>query len=51
MEITQIVRDGKTYMENHSAKQVQEMPTQESINYLNMDEATIAKYKIVEDGK
>jgi len=51
MEITQIVRDGKTYMVNHSAKQVQEMPTQESINYLNMDEATIAKYKIVEDGK
>lgn len=51
MEITQIVRDGKTYMVNHSAKKVQEMPTQESINYLNMDEATIAKYKIVEDGK
>jgi hypothetical protein len=51
MEITQIIRDGKTYMVNHSAKQVQEMPTQESINYLNMDEAAIAKYKIVEDGK
>lgn len=51
MEITQIVRDGKTYMVNHAAKQVQEMPTQESINYLDLNEATIAKYKIVEDGK
>lgn len=29
IEITQIVRDGKTDMVNQSAKQVQEMPTQE----------------------
>lgn len=51
IEITQIVLGDKTYTVIHSAKQVQETPTQESINYLNLDETTIAKYKIVEDGK
>lgn len=50
MEVSTIMRDGKTYMVNHAAKQVQEMPTQESINYLNLDEASIAKYKIKEIG-
>ena len=51
IEVTQIVLGEKTYTVIHSAKQVQETPTQESINYLNLDEATIAKYKIMEDGK
>lgn len=50
MEVSTIMRDGKTYMVNFAAKQVQEMPTQESINYLKLDEATIAKYKIKEIG-
>lgn len=51
MEISTILRDGKTYMVNHSAKQVQEMPTQESINYLDLTDEIIAKYKIQEVGK
>ena len=50
MEITTILRDGKTYMVNHSAKQVQEMPVQESINYLDLTDEVIAKYKIKEAG-
>ena len=41
MEISTILRDGKTYMVNHSAKQVQEMPAQESINYLDLTDASI----------
>ena len=51
MEISTILRDGKTYMVNHSAKQVQEMPTQESINYLDLTDEIVAKYKIQEVGK
>lgn len=50
MEISTILRDGKTYMVNHSAKQVQEMPAQESINYLDLTDEVIAKYKIKEVG-
>lgn len=50
MEITTVTRDGKTYMVNHAAKQVQELPAQESINYLDLTDAIIAKYKIREAG-
>lgn len=50
MEVSTIHRDGKTYMVNHSAKQVQEMPFQESINYLDLTDEIIAKYKIKEAG-
>ena len=42
--------DGKTYMINYADKQVQEMPTQESINYMDLNEEVVAKYKIVMDG-
>lgn len=51
MEISTILRDGKTYMVNHSAKQVQELPVQESVNYLDLTDEIIAKYKIQEVGK
>ena len=51
MEISTILRDGKTYMVNHSAKQVQEVPAQESINYLDLTDEIIAQYKIQEVGK
>lgn len=51
MVISTISRDGKVYMVNHSAKQVQEMPAQESINYLDLTEETVAKYQIKEIGK
>ena len=50
MEISTILRNGKTYMVNHSAKQVQEMPTPESINYLDLTDEIVAKYKIQEIG-
>ncbi|MBO5595189.1 MAG: DUF4412 domain-containing protein [Bacteroidales bacterium] len=50
MELTTISRDGKTYMVNPAAKQVQEMPFQESINYLDLTDEVIAKYKIKEIG-
>ena len=51
MEISTILRDGKTYMVNHPAKQVQELPVQESVNYLDLTDEIIAKYKIQEVGK
>lgn len=50
MELTTISRDGKTYMVNAAAKQVQEMPVQESVNYLDLTDEVIAKYKIKEIG-
>ena len=50
MVISTISRDGKVYMVNHSAKQVQEMPVQESVNYLDLTDEIIAKYKITEAG-
>lgn len=50
MEVSTIFRDGKTYMVNHSAKQVQEMPVQESVNYLDLTDEIVAKYKIKEAG-
>ena len=51
MEISTILRDGKTYVVNHSAKQVQQMPVQETINYLDLSDEIISKYKIQEAGK
>lgn len=50
MELTTISRDGKTYMVNAAAKQVQEMPVQESVNYLDLTDEVIAKYQIKEVG-
>ena len=46
-----ISRDGKSYMVNYGEKTVQEMPAQESINYLDLNEAAVAKYKVKEIGK
>ena len=51
MEMTQISKDGKMYMVNKGEKTVQEMPAQQSINYLNLTEEAIAKNKIKEIGK
>jgi len=51
MEVLTITRDGKTYMVVPSVKQVREMPTQESVNYLNLTDDVIEKYKIKEIGK
>ena len=51
MEMTQIAKDGKMYMVNKGEKTVQEMPAQQSINYLNLTDEVIAKNKIKEVGK
>ena len=45
------MKDGKTYMINKGEKSVQEMPAQQSINYLNLTDEVIAKNKIKETGK
>ena len=45
-----LVLGGKNYMINYGDKTVQEMPAQESVNYLELDEAAVAKYKIKEIG-
>ena len=51
MEMTQIRKDGKMYLVNKGEKSVQEMPAQESINYLDLTDEAIAKYKVKETGK
>ena len=51
MEMTQIRKDGAMYLVNKGEQSVQEMPVQESINYLNLTDETIAKYKVKETGK
>ena len=51
MEMTTLMKDGKTYMINKAEKSVQEMPAQESINYLNLTDEVVAKNKIKETGK
>lgn len=51
MEIATISKEGKMYMVNYTNEQVQEMPQQETINYLNLTEDVIKKYKIQEVGK
>ena len=51
MEMTTLMKDGKTYMINKGEKSVQEMPARESINYLNLTDEVIAKNKIKETGK
>ena len=51
MEVMTIARDGKTYVVIPSAKQVREIPAQESVNYLNLTDDVVEKYKIKEIGK
>ena len=51
MEMTTLMKDGKTYMINKGEKSVQEMPARESINYLNLTDEVVAKNKIKETGK
>ena len=50
LEIASITKDGKMYMVNYTAKQVQEMPLPESINYLAITDEQKAQYKIEEAG-
>lgn len=51
MDMGTLLRDGKTYLINYGDKSVQEMPAQESINYLNLTEAVMEKYKVKELGR
>lgn len=47
LDMATLLKDGKQYTINYGEKTVQEMPAQqESINYLNLTDEVIAKYKI-----
>ena len=50
MEITQLQKDGTMYTINKGEKSVQEMPGRDQINYLNLTDEIIAKYKVKEIG-
>lgn len=41
-----LVKGEKTYMINYSASQMQEMPAQESINFMDLSDAQVEQYKI-----
>ena len=51
MEITTISKGGKSWMVNPSVKMVQEVPVQESVNYLDLTDEAVQKYKVKEMGK
>ena len=51
MDMGTLQKDGKQYMINYGDKTVQEMPAQESVNYLNLTPEAIKKYKVQEVGK
>ena len=50
MDMGTLIRDGKTYMINYADKTVQETPTQESINYMDLNDEVVAKYKVKAEG-
>ena len=50
IEISTISKNGTMYIVNHFYKQIQELPIQESINYLNLTPEIIEKYNIQELG-
>lgn len=51
IEVSTISKDGKNYAVIPALKQVQEQPAQESINYLNLTDEIVSKYKVKEVGK
>lgn len=53
MEISTIAKDGKTWMVNHTMKQVQEIPDQgmTELNFTALTDEVIAEYKVKETGK
>jgi hypothetical protein len=51
MEMTQLSKDGKMYMINKGEKSVQEMPAQDNVNFLNLTDEAIKKFKVKETGK
>ena len=46
MEICTINKEGKTYVVNYTMKNVQTVPQQAEINFLNLSEAVMKQYKI-----
>ena len=50
MDMGTLMRDGKTYTINYADKTVQEAPTQESINYMDLNDEIVAKYKVKSEG-
>lgn len=50
MEIVTINKDGKVYVVNKAASMVQEMPKQETINFMDLTDSVREKYKIQEVG-
>ena len=52
LEATTISKDGKSWMVNPAMKMVQEVPAQqEQVNFMNLTDEIVAKYKIKEIGK
>ena len=51
MDMGTLMLGNKTYMINYGDKTVQEMPAQESINYLDITDDVAKKYKVQELGK
>lgn len=50
LDMGTLTLNGKNYMINYGDKQVQEMPQQESLNYMDLNEETVSKYKIQTEG-
>lgn len=51
VDMGSLMRDGKTYTINYGDKQVQETATPESLNYLDLTEEMISKYKVKNEGE
>lgn len=51
MDMATLQLGDKSYMINYGEKTVQEMPAQESINYMNLTPEMVKKYKVQEVGK
>lgn len=47
LDLTTISKDGKTYVVNHTMKNVQTVPQQQEINFLNLTDEVIKQYKVV----
>lgn len=50
MDMGTLQRDGKTYVINYAEKSVQEMPAQATINYMDLNDEVVAKYKVKAEG-
>lgn len=50
VEVTTISRDGKSYVVEKKSKKVQEVPVQESTNYLDLTDSVREKFQIKEVG-